>query len=97
VLGLSISHDGTVWVATTLPIAPSGAPVAAAGDVRVPCCRVVESEHASLPLEGWLLRVDPATDRVTAKIALSGSRPKAETGTTALRGQTSRASAGARS
>jgi len=93
VLGLSISDDGIVWVATTtallridragrrvaarLPVAPSGAPAAAAGAIWVACCWVMESEHASLPLEGWLLRVDPATDRVTARIALSGGHPKA--------------------
>jgi hypothetical protein len=93
VLGLSISNDATVWVATTtallrvdragrrvaarLPVAPSGAPVVAAGAVWVACCWVVESEHASLPLQGWLLRVDPATDRVAARIALSGGHPKA--------------------
>jgi hypothetical protein len=93
VLGLSISPDGSAWVATTtallrtdragrqiatrLPLAPSGAPAAAAGAIWVPCCWVVESEHASLPLEGWLLRVDPATDRVTAGIPLPGGHPKA--------------------
>jgi hypothetical protein len=93
VLGLSISPNGTVWVATTtvlvrtdragrriaatLSLAPSGAPAAAAGAIWVPCCWVVESEHASLPLEGWLLRVDPATDRVTARILLPGGHPKA--------------------
>ena len=93
VLGLSISPSGTVWVVTTtvvlridragrriaatLPLAPSGAPVAAAGAIWVPCCWVVESEHASLPLEGWLLRVDPATDRVTARIPLPGGHPNA--------------------
>lgn len=78
-LGLSISPDGSVWVATTtvlaridragrwiaaaLPVVPSGPPVAASGAIWVPCCWVVESEHASLPLEGWLLRVDPATNQ----------------------------------
>jgi hypothetical protein len=93
VLGLSISPSGTVWVVTTtvllridragrriaatLPLAPSGAPAAAAGAIWVPCCWVVESEHASLPLEGWLLRVDPATDRVTARIPLPGGHPNA--------------------
>jgi hypothetical protein len=92
VLGLSISPNGNVWVATTtmllridragrriaatLPVAPSGAPAAAAGATWVPCCRV-ESEHASLPLAGWLLRVDPATDRVTGRIPLPGGHPRA--------------------
>jgi len=93
VLGLSISPNGTVWlatttlllrtdragrrIATTMPLAPSGAPAAAAGAIWVPCCWVVESEHAGLPLQGWLLRVDPATDRVTARIPLPGGHPKA--------------------
>jgi hypothetical protein len=93
VLGLSISPDGSVWVATTtvlvridragrritarLPLAPSGAPAAATDAMWVPCCRVVESDHASLPLTGWLLRVDPGTDRVTARIPLAGGHPKA--------------------
>jgi hypothetical protein len=93
VLGLRIGADGSVWVATpkvlvridragrriaaTLPLAPSGAPAAAAGAIWVPCCRVAEAEHASLPPAGWLLRVDPATDRVTARIPLPGGHPKA--------------------
>jgi hypothetical protein len=93
VLGLSIGPEGSVWVATTtvlvradragrriaatLPLAPSGAPAAAAGAIWVPCCWVAKSERASLPLLGWLLRVDPATDRVTARIPLPGGHPKA--------------------
>jgi len=93
VLGLSIGPEGSVWVATTtvlvradragrriaatLPLAPSGAPAAAAGAIWVPCCWVATSEHANLPLQGWLLRVDPATDRVTARIPLPGGHPKA--------------------
>jgi hypothetical protein len=93
VLGLSIGPEGSVWVATTtvlvradragrriaatLPLAPSGTPAAAAGAIWVPCCWVAKSERASLPLLGWLLRVDPATDRVTARIPLPGGHPKA--------------------
>jgi hypothetical protein len=92
VLGLTISPDTSVWVATTtvlvridragrrvaatLPLAPSGAPAADSGAIWVPCCWVA-SAHGSLPLTGWLLRVDPATDRVTARIPLAGGHPKA--------------------
>jgi hypothetical protein len=91
-------RDGSVWVATTtallridragrriaatLPLAPSGAPVAAAGAIWVPCCQVGESGQTSLRPEGRELRVDPATNQVVSSLSPPG-RPVALMGSDA--------------